>query len=61
MITKEQESEYLENGGTKCPVCESDDIVGGEIDFSSDIIYREISCNNCKEEWVEKHKLYGIF
>jgi transposase-like protein len=60
MITKEQESEYLENGGTKCPVCGSDDMVDGGTDFNGSILYQNVSCNDCQEEWTEEYKLSGI-
>lgn len=61
MFTEKQEKEYLENGGTKCPKCGSENIEGASWDADgSGITSQEVSCNECGAKWYDVYNLVGI-
>lgn len=60
-MKKEQESKYIDNGGVKCPFCESDNITAHENpQFSGFGIFQDIYCMDCEKEWTDEYKLIGI-
>jgi hypothetical protein len=48
---------YAKEGGTRCPVCKSADIVGHQIDISAGHAYQEILCRDCKSVWTDEYLL----
>ena len=52
---------YIENGGNKCPVCQSENI-GISSNFESDgtEIWVPVSCSNCGSDWTEYYRLVAI-
>ena len=50
---------YIENGGTNCPHCGSDDIEAGERDFDGSQGWQNIICK-CGKEWTDVYTLTGI-
>ncbi|MFH1031076.1 MAG: hypothetical protein V1767_00695 [Chloroflexota bacterium] len=62
MFTPEQEKEYLDNSGGKCPVCGSENIVAyGGMDFDGNGTASEkVQCNNCGAKWYDIYNLIGI-
>lgn len=51
---------YLECGGTICPFCESDNIVGKAVVIEEGKATQPVSCNECNEEWVSTYVLSSI-
>jgi transcription elongation factor Elf1 len=45
------EEEYYGGDGFHCPVCQCDDIQGGEVDLGNGLIERYVVCHNCHYEW----------
>ena len=54
-MSKEQ---YLKNPNV-CPVCQSQEITGGETNVDSDSAWQEVSCNLCHATWNDVYKLIG--
>jgi formate dehydrogenase maturation protein FdhE len=59
MITPEQEKEYLEGGGGRCPFCGSPNIVGDHIEVDGSTAWQEVSCNACEKRWHDVYNLVG--
>lgn len=53
------DEQYVKTGGTKCPVCESTDIVGGSVEVNAGSAWQKISCNDCDATWNDVYKLVG--
>lgn len=61
MFTKKQEKTYLENGGTKCPKCGSENIEGASWNADGGgTASQEVSCLDCDAEWFDVYNLVGI-
>lgn len=59
-VTTEQKQQYIANGGTRCPSCGSEDIVGEDISVEEGIATQEMSCNICDLEWSDVYHLTSI-
>jgi hypothetical protein len=59
-ITNKIRKEYLENFGTECPFCESDNISSVEWDYGTGEVWAKVRCYDCKEVWTDVYKLTGI-
>lgn len=59
-ITKEQVGNYLNNGGSRCPVCESYDIEAGRIEADGNIAWGNVTCGVCGFKWQDQYKLINI-
>lgn len=55
-----QEETYLENCGTKCPCCGSDQIEGGHVEVDEGGAWQHITCRDCDSSWNDVYKLVGI-
>lgn len=54
------DQEYVENGGTSCPYCGSQDITTfGPIEAEGGCAWQDITCNNCNNDWVDNYSLTG--
>lgn len=52
--------EYIANGGTKCPVCGSEDIEGDSFDVDAGSAAQRIDCNDCNSYWIDDYRLVGF-
>jgi DNA uptake protein ComE-like DNA-binding protein len=52
-------NEYIEQGGTVCPFCKSQDIEGQEVNINAGSAWQEVSCNQCSQEWQDIYTLNG--
>jgi hypothetical protein len=52
------EKDYIKDP-SKCPVCGSEDISGGDLEFESGIITQEIWCPECNALWRDIYELTG--
>ncbi len=48
---------YLQSGGTICPKCYSDDIIGERIVLTKGSAYQDLSCFTCNAEWRDVYTL----
>lgn len=51
--------EYIDNGGTRCPHCNSYDIEGQEINIDAGSVWQDVICNHCGKEWQDTYTLTG--
>lgn len=51
--------EYAQEGGTRCPMCLSDNIEGREINIDQGSAWQECSCLNCHAAWNDVYALTG--
>ena len=58
--TAEQVEKYLENGGTRCPLCGSLEIEGSEVNVDAGMACQRMSCTDCGAVWTDTYKLVGI-
>lgn len=64
-FTKEQERNYVDNRGVRCPHCGGTDISSDHGDLATggpDELFPKVTCENptCGKTWVEQYKLVGI-
>ncbi len=59
-LTPELKKDYLDNFGTRCPYCDSEDIGAGSWDFGTGEFWQEVKCHTCKEWWTDVYTLTGI-
>jgi len=61
MSTKAQIENYLENGGTKCLYCESEDLEPGGRDYDEPYTLTQyVLCLTCGRSWYDVYTLTGI-
>lgn len=53
------DSEYVAEGGAKCPHCRSNRLTGGERQFEGTEAFLDVTCDNCGNRWVEVFKMVG--
>lgn len=46
------EEAYVARGAMSCPVCGSEDIEGGKLEWSIPVL-QEIRCLDCNSEWTD--------
>lgn len=51
--------EYVATGGIQCPVCRSDDIVGGSVEINAGHAFQKVHCHDCEAAWVDTYALTG--
>ena len=57
-LTSEQLEKYVENGGVRCPNCDSSDICMETHTESDDIyLWKEVECEGCGAKWVDEYRL----
>ena len=60
-LTAEQKRRYLEEGGARCPFCDSDDIEGtGEHETDGTWHSAEVRCNSCQRTWEDLYTLTDV-
>lgn len=56
------EEEYVKRMGSRCPVCRSNDIEGGQIDTTTGgSAGQSMSCPECKSSWEDCYTLTGYY
>lgn len=55
-----EEKKYIEEGGTKCPHCDSDNLEGGYINIDDGSAWQAVTCQDCCSEWTDIYTLTGI-
>lgn len=50
---------YINDGGCYCPVCNSANVYGGNIQIDDGIAWQEIGCGECSASWRDFYKLAG--
>lgn len=61
LLTAQQQCQYLDCGGGKCPWCGSTDIEGtGESNSDADWHNNEIICNVCGAVWLDIYTISGV-
>ena len=54
------DEEYLEEGGTKCPVCQSTEVETiDSIEADGSIAWQHVKCSSCGAIWQDNYKLVG--
>lgn len=51
--------EYVRSLGVVCPVCQSDNITGGDITVNEGFVLQDVYCSDCESEWTDRYKLIG--
>ena len=51
--------QYIDNGGTKCPYCNSHDIEGREVNIDAGSAWQDVICHQCGQEWQDTYTLTG--
>lgn len=59
-MTDEIKKEYVENGGTYCPYCDSGELFASHADNEDGIITQDIKCMNCGKKWTDVFKLIRV-
>jgi len=55
------EKEYIESGGTKCPICQSNNLsADGQIISDGLSAWGLVECHNCGAKWNDVYELIGI-
>ena len=57
-ITREQSEQYVNSGGSRCPLCRSTNIEAEQqAEISSDGAYQNVRCLDCDAEWIDCYVL----
>ena len=59
-LTDEQKRDYIDNFGTRCPYCDSEEIEGGSWDLGVGQFWQNIVCHTCKKEWTDIYTLTAV-
>lgn len=51
--------EYVEDHGAFCPVCQSNDLLGGAFEADVNCAWQRITCNSCGATWNDTYVLTG--
>jgi hypothetical protein len=58
--TREARRKYIQMGGVRCLFCGSEQIEGGPFDCDAGVVWQEIRCLDCGEEWQDIHHLADV-
>ena len=50
---------YVDNNGTNCPVCGSDNIEGEEVEVLAGSARQDVYCLECDATWTDVYSLTG--
>lgn len=53
------DSEYVRNGGVKCPFCRSKSIYGDSVEIDAGSAWQRITCVDCDRSWNDVYSLNG--
>ena len=51
---------YVNSGGSHCPFCGDDYILGGHLESDTSEAWMEVTCQNCSKSWYDIYKLVDI-
>jgi len=51
---------YVRFKGTRCPFCDSTDIVGQSVNIDGGGASQEVGCSACDREWIDLYQLVGF-
>ena len=61
ITTEMRQKPYLDSGGSKCPVCNSDQLEGdGPYNADGDYVWHKIWCLRCESAWNDIDLLTGF-
>ncbi len=52
--------EYVKQGGSKCPWCESMELDGSGFEFDANAVWQEVNCGDCKNRWIDIFTLTAV-
>jgi transposase-like protein len=59
-LTPEEVQDYVDNFGTYCPYCESENIDAGNWDIGTGQFWQIITCHSCNKKWTDVYTLTGL-
>lgn len=48
---------YAAEGGGRCPVCQSENLSGTEVEIEGHLAFQEVMCLDCNAGWNDVYKL----
>lgn len=60
MTPEARDTEYIANGGSRCPNCGSSRIQADDIDMDGLQAWQGVMCHDCNATWVDVFNLVGI-
>lgn len=58
-LTDVDRLEYIKHP-YKCPICDSEDITAGEMDFGNNQAWQNITCSRCDAKWTDIYTLTDV-
>ena len=58
-FTPEQKRRYVESGGTHCPACQSDHLVGGDVEMEGEV-RQSVRCHACGIGFTDVYRLATV-
>lgn len=58
-MTPMTDETFVEHGGSKRPVCRSDNILAGSMEVDGGPAWAGVDCFHCGAEWHESYNLVG--
>ena len=59
-LSQEHVKKYLDEGGTRCPYCQSYDIIGESWEAGAGEAWHEMRCEACGESWEDQYGLITL-
>ena len=59
-LTPEQEKQYIQGGGIKCPFCGSAVETNGIAEINLTEAVQEVNCTKCKASWDDVYRLVEL-
>jgi len=59
-LTEERKQQYVADGGTKCPYCESHDIEGSFVEINVGSGHQRVRCAGCGKVWTDFYELIDM-
>jgi len=59
-LTEKKKAKYLEQGGAKCPHCNSGNLQGDSLQSDGGYVWQDIECLDCDMQWVDVYSLTDI-
>ena len=59
-LTVNQQKEYLQNKGVRCPHCNSDILEGCPVDVDGGTATQQVACVDCNKNWIDLYTLTEI-
>lgn len=56
-LSAAQKEVYIKKGGTECPYCGNNHLVGSSYDNESGVVTQNITCFACEKSWCDVYRL----